>query len=323
MMLLPAADGGETEMIGMARKPQAGRIGLNCALSTPFTKDGDIDLRRIAAHAANVMARGCDGVTLFGTTGEGASISVAERHQALAALAATGIDLRRKVIAGVSASTVEDTVAQARAAYDMDCRGLLLAPPFYFGGSSDEGLFRFFSQVFEKLGRELRDVILYHIPGMTKNAISVELTQRLAAAFPGAVIGVKDSNGDWAATERRLKELKGMQILVGDERQLANAVRHGGAGTICGLANAEPELMRPLAVDGKDDPRIKAMVEAVLGYSFMPAIKALVSEGLGDPAWRVMRPPLDALSAADARKLAAKIAAIRDGKAARPMAKAA
>jgi 4-hydroxy-tetrahydrodipicolinate synthase len=308
----------------MAGKAKSGRIGLNCALSTPFTKDGGIDLKRMAAHAASVMARGCDGITAFGTTGEGASIAVPERYQALAALAASGIDLRQKVIAGVSAATVHDTVEQAQAGYAMGCRGLLMAPPFYFGDSSDEGLFRFFAGVFEKLGGELRDVILYHIPGMTRNSISVELTQRLVKAFPGAVIGVKDSNGDWKATERRLKQLKGLQILVGDERQLANAVRHGGGGTICGLANIAPELMRPLAHDGKEDSRVNAMVDAILGYSFMSAVKAMIGEASGDPAWRVMRAPLDAMSAADARKLAAKLAAIRAPKgAAKPLAKAA
>jgi 4-hydroxy-tetrahydrodipicolinate synthase len=289
------------------------RIGLNCALSTPFAADDSIDLRRLAAHAADVVRRGCDGVTLFGTTGEGASIALDDRHRALAALAVAGLDMRARVVAGVSAATVADAVEQARAGYAMDCRALLMAPPFYFGDAGDEGLFRFFASVFEALGGHLRDVILYHIPGMTRNHVSVELTQRLAAAFPGAVIGVKDSNGDWPATLRRLNELPDLQILVGDERQLANAVRHGGAGTICGLANVAPDLLRPLAVEGTDDPRIAAMVEAVLGHSFMPAIKALISEALGDPAWRIVRPPLEPLAAADARALAGRIAVIRRG----------
>ncbi len=295
----------------MATKTKSGRIGLSCALSTPFTKDGSIDLRRMVAHALSVIARGCDGITAFGTTGEGASIAVPERYQVMAALSASGIDMRSQVIAGVSAATVHDAVEQARAGYSMGCRGLLVAPPFYFGDASDDGLFRFFASVFEELGGDLRDVILYHIPGMTRNGISVELTQRLVKEFPGAVIGVKDSNGDWPATERRLKELKGLQILVGDERQLANAVRHGGAGTICGLANIAPELLRPLVHDGKDDKRVNAMVDIIVGYSFMSAVKAMIGEALGDPAWRIMRAPLDALSAADTRKLAARLAAVR------------
>jgi 4-hydroxy-tetrahydrodipicolinate synthase len=296
------------------QRGKSNRIGLNCALSTPFTTSGSIDLQRMTAHARWVLANGCDGLTAFGTTGEGASIGVPARYQALAALATAGIDLRRQVIAGVAAASVADAVAQSRAGYDMDCRALLLAPPFYFADASDDGLFRFFASAFEKLGSDLRDVILYHIPGMTRNGISVELTQRLVAAFPGAIMGVKDSNGDWPATERRLKELKGLQILVGDERQLANAVRHGGAGTICGLANIAPDLLRPLAHQGKDDVRVGRMVEAILSYSFMSAVKAMIGVRLNDKGWNTMGAPLDALPAAETRKLAARLAAIRVAK---------
>lgn len=294
-------------------KSNTGRIGLNCALSTPFTKEGAVDLPRLVEHARWVLANGCDGLTLFGTTGEGASLALPERNQMLGALASAGIDMRAKVSAGVSAATLHEAIEQARAGYAMNCRALLVAPPFYFGSASDEGLFSFFSAMFTALGSDLRDIILYHIPGMTRNHISVELTQRLAKAFPGAIIGVKDSNGDWAATERRLKELPGLQILVGDERQLANAVRNGGAGTICGLANIAPDLLRPLVHGGTEEPRVNAMVEEILRHSFMSAVKAMIGERLGDPAWRIMRAPLDPLTEAATRDLSGKLSAIRAG----------
>ncbi|MCZ8260652.1 MAG: dihydrodipicolinate synthase family protein [Beijerinckiaceae bacterium] len=289
------------------------RIGLNCALSTPFQADGQVCMARLVSHAQWVLANGCDGFTLFGTTGEGASLAHPERNRMLGAIGASGIDLRRKVMVGVSAATLDDAVEQARTGYAMDCRALLLAPPFYFGNASDEGLFRFFAALFDQLGGQLRDVILYHIPGMTRNGISVELTQRLAKAYPGVVVGVKDSNGDWNATERRLTELPGLQILVGDERQLARSVRSGGAGSICGLANIAPDLLRPLANEGKDDPRINAMVDAILKHSFMSAIKAMIAERTGDAGWRVMRAPLDPMTEAAARELAATLAALRSG----------
>ncbi len=292
------------------------RIGLNCALSTPFFAQGGVDLPRLVEHARWVLGQGANGITVFGTTGEGASLGLGDRFAVLGALAGAGFTLRREVIAGVSASAEADVLAQCLAAYEMDCQALLLAPPFYFSGVSDEALFRFFAGLFEKLGPRLRDVFLYHIPGMTRVPLSVELTQRLARAFPGAIAGVKDSAGDWAMTARRLAELPGLHILVGDERQLARAVQNGGAGSICGLANVAPDLLLPLANEGRDDPRIHAMVDAILGYSFMPAIKALISARLGDPDWRIMRPPLDALSAAEATKLAGQIADIRLHKAA-------
>jgi 4-hydroxy-tetrahydrodipicolinate synthase len=297
-----------------SQKNQNQRIGLNCALSTPFGTSGEIDLLRMTEHAKWVIANGCHGLTVFGTTGEGASIGIPARYQVLAAMACAGLDMRRQVIAGVSAASVSDCVAQAQAGYDMDCRGLLFAPPFYFSEARDEGLFRFFASAFEKLGGNLRDVILYHIPGMTRNGISIELTQKLMKEFPGVIIGVKDSNGQWPATERRLKELSELQILVGDERQLANAVRHGGSGTICGLANIAPDLLRPLANQGKDDARVGHMVEAILSYSFMSAVKAMIGERLGDKQWSVMSPPLVSLSSTDTRKLAKRLAAVREMK---------
>ena len=287
------------------------RIGLNCALSTPFRADQSVDLGKLVAHARWVMANGCDGITVFGTTGEGASLGLPPRHQVLAALDAAGIDLRGKVFAGVSASAIEDVVAQSRLALEAGCRGLLLAPPFYFTGVSDEALFTFFAQVIEALGAQARNILLYHIPGMTGVPLSIALTQRLNTAFPGVILGVKDSHGDWAATERRLAELPGLQILVGDERQLARAVRQGGAGSICGLANVAPDLLGPLARDGLADDRVNRMVEAILGHSFMPAIKALIAARLGDPAWRTMRAPLDALSAEDGAALHGVLETIR------------
>lgn len=302
-----------TQQTLSTQQTPSGRLGLNCALSTPFQANGEVCLSRLVAHAHWVLANGCDGFTLFGTTGEGASLGHAERNRMLGAVGASGIDLRGKVVVGVSAATLSDAIEQARTGYAMNCRALLLAPPFYFGNASDEGMFRFFAAMFDALGSQLRDVILYHIPGMTRNGISVELTQRLAKAYPGVVIGVKDSNGDWNATERRLTELPGMQILVGDERQLARAVRSGGGGSICGLANVAPDLLRPLANEGKDDPRINAMVNAILEHSFMSAIKALIAERLGDAGWRTMRAPLDPMTEAAARDLAGRLAAIRSG----------
>lgn len=287
------------------------RIGLNCALSSPFRADGALDLPRLVAHAKWVLEAGADGITVFGTTGEGASIGLGERYAVLGALAGAGFDLHRHVAAGVAAASEADILAQCNAAYDMNCKALLLAPPFYFSGVNDDALFRFFAGLFEKLGPRLRDVFLYHIPGMTRVSISIELTRRLAMAFPGVIIGVKDSAGDWAMTARRLAELSDFQILVGDERHLARAVQNGGAGSICGLANVTPDLLLPLANEGKDDPRIHTMVDAILAYPFMPAIKALIAAALDDPDWRIMRAPLDALSETEATTLARQIADIR------------
>jgi 4-hydroxy-tetrahydrodipicolinate synthase len=295
---------------------KADRIGLSCALSTPFTADGHIDLPRIVAHGRWVLENGGDGLAVFGTTGEGASIGLRERHYVLGAFAAAGFDMRKKIIAGVTASTIEDAVEQARAGYAAGCRGLLMTPSFYFPNTSEEGVFRWFAAVFEALGGELRDVLLYHIPSMTRSVMTPDLMGRLREKFPGAILGIKDSSGDWNSSKGFLDRHKDLQILVGDERQLARAVQNGGSGTICGLANLRPDVLRPAAWDGKDDPKIGALVAAIIADPFMSAVKALIAHRTGDKAWLRMRPPLDALDDAKARALVERFEAAAAAKAA-------
>jgi 4-hydroxy-tetrahydrodipicolinate synthase len=280
-----------------------GRFGLSCAMSLPVEGKGRIDLRRLVEHARWCLAEGCDSLTVFGTTGEGVSLGLAERERVLGALMAAGIEPRRHIVGGVAASSAEDAVRQARALLDVDCRGVLLAPPFYFKGVTDDGLYAWFADVFETLGPLARDVILYNIPSMTAVALSVELVGRLKRAFPGIVTGVKDSSGDWANTQALLAAHADLAILVGDERQLAQAVRKGAQGSICGMANLVPRALRPLVEEGQDDARVAALVDEVLQYPVIPAVKALVAHRKGDAAWLAVRPPLASLSAAEAAAL--------------------
>jgi 4-hydroxy-tetrahydrodipicolinate synthase len=291
------------------------KFGLSVALATPFRADGTIDLPRLVEHARWCLAHGCDSVTLFGTTGEGASIGIAGRTQALGALAGVGFDMGRQVCAGVAAASVQDAAEQARLALGMGCRALLVAPPFYFKGVSDDGLFAWFSRFFEAVPG-IRDVILYHIPSVTAVGISPALISRLREAFPGVVTGLKDSSGDYDNTQKLLDTHGDLAILVGDERQLAEAVRHGGQGTICGLANFCPDLLRPVVHEGKDDPRIAPIVEAVCALPVLPAVKALIARRTGDAAWTTMRPPLEPLTEAQARGLGAAFERITGAKAA-------
>src|SRR4051812_36465191 len=77
-------------------------FGLSCALTTPFLENGGIDLARMTGHAQNCLREGCGSVTVFGTTGEGASFGVDERVKTLAAFKDAGFDFRRTLIGGVA-----------------------------------------------------------------------------------------------------------------------------------------------------------------------------------------------------------------------------
>ena len=291
------------------------RFGLSAAASTPFHDDGRINHARLVEHAKWCLANGCGSVTVFGTTGEGASIALAEREQVFGALAAHDIG-GDKIVGGIAAATLQDAAAQARAALDFGCRALLLAPPFYFKNVSDDGLFRWFAQLFEALGAAARDVLLYHIPSMTQAGLSVALVGRLRKAFPEIIAGVKDSSGDWSNTEALLQHHSDLAILVGDERQLARAVRAGAQGTICGLANICPDAMLPLAQRGDDDPRIRQLVDALENFPVIAAVKALIAHRTRDKSWLNTRAPLSPIRGAKLVALAGHYDAIFASKAA-------
>jgi 4-hydroxy-tetrahydrodipicolinate synthase len=293
-----------------------GRFGLSVALATPMTEAGVIDYPRLVAHAKRCVDGGCNSVTLFGTTGEGASIGIAGRLFAFGALKGAGFDFRKQVLSGVAASSVHEALEQTRIAYDADCRGILLAPSFYFKDQADEGVYAWFAKLFDALGSSARDMILYHIPSVTGVSVSPGVIARLRKSHPGVVIGVKDSSGDKANTERLLAEHGDLAILVGDERQLANAVRKGSQGTICGVANICPELLVPVVAEGRDDPALNAVVDALVSYPVIPAVKALVGHVTGDNAWRNVRPPLLPIGEADAAALGAAYDKARGAKAA-------
>jgi len=185
-------------------------------------------------------------------------------------------------------------------------RAILLAPPFYFKDVGEAGLLAWFSEVISGLGRDAPGVILYNIPSVTAVPISPGLVGKLRAACPGAVIGIKDSSGDIAATRAFLEAHGDLSILVGDERHLAEGVRLGAEGSISGLANIIPGDIARMIAEGRDMAHVTALVSAVLRHPVTPAVKALLAHRAGDPEWLHCRPPLEALSPEAAGALAAE-----------------
>lgn len=280
----------------LAQTMQSERFGLSCALALPLKDQFEIDHARLIAHAQGCLENGCSSVTIFGTTGEGASVSLTERKRILEVLAAAGISLSEQVIGGVASGSTGDAVEQTLTLMDRDCRGVLLAPPFYFKNVSEEGLYNWFSRVFRELGERAHDIILYNIPSVTQVQLSVDLVRRLKATFPGVVTGVKDSGSDWTFTENLLRTRGDLLILIGNERYLADGSRLGAQGAISGLANLCPQILLEQMETGRDDSRITQLADEILNFSFVPAVKALLAQLKRDRAWSNVRPPLIPLS---------------------------
>jgi 4-hydroxy-tetrahydrodipicolinate synthase len=283
--------------------------GLWCALLTPLDEDGGVDHARLARHASSLLAQGVDGVAPFGTTGEGQSFSLAERQAGLDALLAAGIPAPR-VVAATGCAALTETIALTRHGVAAHCAATLVLPPFFFKDVSDEGLYAWYARVIEGVADARLRILLYHIPQVSGVPLSVELVARLAGAFPGIVAGVKDSAGDWANTSALLERVPQLAILAGHEPHLPRLLRAGGAGTICGVANVHPKLVRALLSPGAsaaDQARMATFLEIAFRHPFLAAFKCIVAERTRDPGWLAVRPPLVPLGDGERRALRAAL----------------
>ena len=297
--------------------------GLWCATLSPLDAAGALDSARLAAHTRRLLAAGVDGIAPFGTTGEGQSFSIGERRAGLDALLAADIAPGRILVA-TGCAALPDTIELTRHAVSSGCVGALVLPPFFFKGVTDEGIYAAYARLIDGVGDDSLRLFLYHIPQLSGVGLSVAMVSRLAAAYPGVVAGVKDSSGSFDNSRALVAALPRLSIFVGHEPHLPALRKLGGAGTICGVANLYPRLMRRLydrSLDSNpsaDLPLIEALVAALMRFPIFSAFKSLQAEFTGDASWRALRAPLLPLSAVDARALdqavvAAGIDPERDG----------
>jgi 4-hydroxy-tetrahydrodipicolinate synthase len=280
--------------------------GVWCAILTPLDIDGSPDHERLVAHVRRLLASGVDGIALFGTTGEGQSFSVAERLAGLEALLDAGVD-PTKIIAGTGCAALPETIELTRHAVACGCAGALVLPPFFFKDVGDDGVYASYARVVDRVADARLRLFVYHIPQVTGVPIGDAAIARLAAQYPSVLAGVKDSECNLEHSLRLLASFPHLAIFVGFEPHLPATRAAGGAGTICGVANLYPRLIRrlfdrALEPDHREDlARVERFIAVLERYPLFAAFKALQAELTGDEAWNALRPPLLALDS-DRRK---------------------
>ena len=286
--------------------------GVLAPVITPFDDRLSADANRLIAHCRWLLSQNV-GLAVFGTNSEANSLSVAEKIELLDKLTDAGIDPAR-MVPGTGCCALSDSVALTAHATQLGCAGALMLPPFYYKGVSDEGLYRSYAEIIERVGDDRLRIYLYHIPPIAQVGLSVELIDRLVTAFPGTVVGVKDSSGDWANTERMLNAgWDDFQVFVGSESFLLQNMRGGGAGCISATANINPAPIHALFESWNDDGADAAQLalnrvrDKIMEYPMIPALKATVTAYGQDDAWRRVRPPLVELSVSQCGELKAEL----------------
>ncbi|MDR2696320.1 MAG: dihydrodipicolinate synthase family protein [Deltaproteobacteria bacterium] len=272
--------------------------GVLSPVLTPFTNDLEPDAGRFAQHCRWLSDSGV-GLAIFGTNSEGNSLSVTERLNLLDALLDAGID-PAQLMPGAGCCALPDTVALTRRAVAAGCAGVLMLPPFYYKSLSDDGLFRSYSEVIQRVGDGRLRVYLYHIPPVAQVPLGLDLIARLLKEYPGTIAGIKDSSGDWNNTDALLRSFQSdaFDVFCGSEVFLLQTLRGGGAGCITATGNVNPAAIADLYATwkqpGADEKQaeLTAMRRAFEIMPMIPAMKAAIAWQRNDEQWCNVRPPL-------------------------------
>ncbi|MGF1507012.1 MAG: dihydrodipicolinate synthase family protein [Anaerolineae bacterium] len=204
--------------------------GLFAASITPFHADGALDRDGLITHLHRLHARGCHGVLLCGTTGEGPSLTVEERITVFKTAVEHNPGLT--LLAGTGAVSLNDTITLTRAAYETGCTAAVVLPPFFFPRDID--LFATYKAIIQQAVPTDAPLLLYHNPKVTQVHLDLALIARLQDSF-GQIAGIKDSSGSWERASALIE--RGLIVFVGDDRLLLRTLEAGGAGAITGAAN--------------------------------------------------------------------------------------
>src|SRR5687768_15272557 len=284
--------------------------GVLAPVITPFRSDYAPDAQRFVRHCRWLLKSGCAGLAVFGTNSEANSMSVAEKRKLLEALVAGGVP-PATLMPGTGHCALADSIEMTRAAVELGCAGVLMLPPFYYKGVSDEGLYRNFAEVIERVGDERLQLYLYHIPPVAQVAITLGLIERLLSKYPGIIAGVKDSSGEWSNTQAMLDNFAkgGFDVFAGSEVFLLDNMRGGGKGCITATGNINPGPISEVYKNWRsaDADRLQAGITAtrkiVQKQPMIPALKSAVAHFGNDAQWKTCRPPLVELNASQEETL--------------------
>jgi 4-hydroxy-tetrahydrodipicolinate synthase len=315
--------------------------GVIAPVVTPFKPDLSPDPQRFIRHCRWLLSQNC-GLAPFGTTSEANSLSKDERISLLEALVASGIDPLR-MMPGTGCCSITETIELTTHAVKHGCAGVLMLPPFYYKQITKEGLYRYFSEVVQRVGDARLRIYLYHIPPVAIVGITPKLVERLLKSYPSAIAGMKDSSGDWNNTKTFLDAFagEGFDVFVGSESFLLANMRNGGAGTISAAANVNPAAIDALYQSAKcqalnpkpqGNPEHQKLniehqtskmerqqadlnvVREIFSSKEFPSIIAAIKEAIAihtnDPEWARVRPPLIELTTAQANLLGEELNAI-------------
>ncbi len=289
-----------------------GLHGVWAAVVTPVDASYAPDAGKAIPYYGDLLAGGCDGLNLFGTTGEAMSFGVRQRCTMMESVARSGLPMDR-IMVGTGAASLDDATAVFRQAIELRFAGMLVMPPFFYRDAGDDGVMRFFDALFARVPAPPGRVILYNFPLMSGMTFHPGLVDRLMTAFPRAIGGLKDSSNDRTLQAELLARHPELAVFPGSEHYLADAVAGGAAGCISGSVALWPELAQRVYLRGMPDEaqQLAAHRQVLTGLPFIPSVRHGIAAHRKDESWRIPVPPLFELGQPERAEFERRISGLR------------
>lgn len=278
----------------MSRQPLR---GVFAPVVTPFNADFSVNYPAFVAHCEQLVADGA-GLAISGTNSEACSETFDERMALVDTVIKAGISPDR-ILVGTGCCAVDDAVMLTRHALKSQCAGVLVLPPYFFKNAHEDGVFAYYSQLIERVNDPALRIVLYHIPAVSGVPITLSLIDRLVAAYPQHIAGVKDSSGDWDNLQAMLQRFPQLAIFPASEVLMLKSMDLGAAGCISATNNINARDIALAYGSATEAQRLQqsltAVRETAQKYPMVAALKHTLSMTTGDENWRTLRPPLVAL----------------------------
>jgi len=286
--------------------------GVIAAIATAIDEGGEPECGRSIALARFLLAAGCDGLNVLGTTGEATSFSLDQRRRVMTAYARSDLPLDRMMV-GTGAAAMADAVALTGHAAELGFAGALVLPPFYYKGVPDDGLVAYIDTIANATAARSIPIYLYHFPAQSGLHWHVALIRRLLETFGERIVGLKDSSGDMAYAREAAGITPRFKVFPSTEAALSETRSGSFAGCISATANLNADLCARAYRSGDATALNEAIAIRKLfdGKPLVPGVKALLAHIHGEPHWARVEPPLSAFSAADRAAVIAGYDAIR------------
>ncbi len=262
----------------------------------------------IAAHLYRLKDNGVHGVLVMGTTGEFPGFSVQQRQQYLETVQEVNPGLN--VMVNVGAAAFQDVLdLQAHALSQPQVTELLWMPPFYYPGSSVNGLEAMLMEILRKHAEDI-PFLVYHYPKMSQVSFEPDFLEK----FP-QLAGLKDTSGDYDRIGRLVQRFPHYRVYTGTDYEITRSRELGCHGIISGMGNVFPELIHQVIHHGEKslEARLKQYRTVFGHFCKIPAMKAYLNSLALNDLQTSCALPFQSLTHEEIDQLLAAIAEIKEG----------